>query len=421
MEALDTNHNVSEEQESLQIDQEQRNLIQNSRLRRIFIALTWLGSFRNWLLIIYLLTWGFLIIFCSDPLDGFFIIQLLSKIVGLFFVLNFIQQEYANARVAPITKICCLACGMSILFFFNAGVYVECFYFFKKSPMMEKILHELLFEEATSIDSSNRRPMQALYIGNGYAKRLGKAMSSHFNRYGHNETKPFGYIENLNLIGNFFDDSGADAIIDALDHPFSYTDSLLLGRNEQIGDKTANSLAKLIKSSKCDSKLGKLLTTLEVGGTDIKEKGIAELYDAMGSRYFDYFGLEYLGKSSVTRSLEQVHKAKYLRSLSLAGNHLSDRQMSILSQEILKTNVTVLNLFNNEIDPKGVEYLIPVVKHLKEINLGRNKRIGDKGAAILATALKDPNITLQILFLNDCHVSQDAADALLSIFPGVYL
>ena len=95
--------------------------------------------------------------------------------------------------------------------------------------------------------------------------------------------------------------------------------------------------------------------------------------------------------------------------------------MSIIAQEILKTNITVLNLFNNEIGPNWVEYLIPLVKHLKEINLGRFKRIWDKGATILATALKDPNITLQTLFLNDFRVSQNGADALLSIFPDVYL
>ena len=51
---------------------------------------------------------------------------------------------------------------------------------------------------------------------------------------------------------------------------------------------------------------------LEVGKIAIKQNGIVELYDAMGNYYFSYFSLEYLGKLLIIKSLQYVHKAKYL-------------------------------------------------------------------------------------------------------------
>lgn len=90
---------------------------------------------------------------------------------------------------------------------------------------MENIIHELRYEESTAMREWDRRPMQALFIGNDYAKQLGEALQIHFNRYERNETEPFGYVKELNLIGNLFDDDGVEAIANALDHPYSYTDS----------------------------------------------------------------------------------------------------------------------------------------------------------------------------------------------------
>ena len=415
-----TSENTEEEGPD-QIREEQWTLIQHCDMRRICVVPSWFGSFRIWSLIFFLV-WMFLIAVSSDPFIGMHVISWMAKFLCLICFFDFIRQRgFINVRSVPIIKAWWYVCGLSILLLLKPGLYVESFYFFKKSRSMEKNLHELLFENTSSIGPYNRRPMQALYIGNGYAKRLGEALSIHFGRHELNYTEPFGYVEQLNLIGNLFDYNGVNAVAEALDHPFSYTESLLLGRNEQIEDNAALRLAKLIESSKNKSKPGKLLTWLEVGGTTITKNGLAELYRAMGTRSFFYFGLQYLASSSVGKSLKHLRKAEYLQELSLAGNHLNDDHMPVLVEEVLKTNITTLNLFNNEIGPTGVEHLVPLTKHLTELNLGMNRRIGDKGAAILAKALKDPDATLETLFLKNCHVSQKEAEELLSIFPGTYL
>merc|ERR1712038_908255 len=249
----------------------------------------------------------------------------------------------------------------------------------------------------------------------------------------HNQTNTFHYVATLNLIGNLFGDDGANDIVVALDHPFSYTDTILLGRNGRIGDKTAIELARMIETSnhKLNSTVypnvvGKNLTWLELGGTSLGKNGIITLYQALGIRPFSYLGLEYMEKrkgffsridASVAKSLEDLDEAKYLQSLTLTGNALDDEDMAILANKVVKTNVSTLTLWNNKIGPSGVLHLVPLTKHLKELALGDNRKIRDEGAIILSEALKDVDTTLENLSLNGCHIGQTGAEALLSIFP----
>lgn len=281
--------------------------------------------------------------------------------------------------------------------------------------------------------------MQALYLGNGYAKRLGEALKVHFDRYESNETQTFEYVADLNVIGNLFDDDGVDAIAEALDHPFSYTESLLLGRNRRIGDKAATRIATLIASPKrkTGSNLnpdvaGKYLNWLEIGGTAMTASGIAELYRAMGTRSFSFLGLESTRRhinfllpdyfndltSPIPESLKHLHEAKYLQSLSLNGNRLGDAHMSILAEGATRTDIKDLTLVNNKIGSRGIEHIAPLTKHLKSLSLGINEGIGDGGAEILADALKEPDATLETLSMFRCRIGQSGAQALLSIFPG---
>ncbi|OEU15908.1 RNI-like protein [Fragilariopsis cylindrus CCMP1102] len=288
------------------------------------------------------------------------------------------------------------------------------------------------------------RPFQALGLGNGYARQLGEALQTHFERYSRNETQRFEYVETLNLIGNLFDDRGADFIIDTLYHNYSYTSRLLLGRNQNLGDSSAIRLANLISSSAAKKKdnstsdgktdqeeisqapIGQPLVWLEYGGTSVTETGLQKLYEAIGTRSFEFLELEYTDNiwprwyrpNPIPASVRYLHKAKYLQEIDFTGNCLSDNDMSILVGEVLQTNISSVNLMNNKIGTRGVIDLLPLTKTMKRLDLAMNWRIGDQGAIALAKALNNTNnTTVETLTLFKCRVGQKGAEAFLSIFP----
>jgi len=394
---------------------------------------------KNWT-ICYLLIWMVLTLFSPDP-RYYPLLILFAKL----------------AIWTTVTEICCKSCrqcfpssrtirsfimrrsyvlGISILFFLlNPGIYSNTFYFFKPSSTMERILKQLNYNEPDwSHTTSTERisdDMQALYIGNGYAKKLGHALWEHFDKFGRNETDSYDYVKTLNLIGNVFDDVGVGFIAHALDHPFAYTESVLLGRNENINDLCALRFAKSIISS---DKMKKL-TWLSMDSTSVTEKGISELFRTMGTRpssslSFNYMKpqmnvLRYLLPSfiysfinPVAKSLKNLHKATKLDSLDLVGNSLGDQEMEDLAKAVLKTNITSLNLVNNKIGPRGIFHLLPLTTQLRELDVGINKKVGDEGAILLSNALKDPKSSIESLQLWKCNIGELGADALLSTFPN---
>jgi hypothetical protein len=299
-----------------------------------------------------------------------------------------------------------------------------------------------------------RNHLQALGLGNGYLQQISRGLEIHFDRYSKNETLRYHFVGELTLVGNLFDDRAVvDYLIPALEHPYSYSDSLLLGCNPNLGDVTAIRLAQLIQNNTKKQKApvapdqssndpieGTLLTWLEMGGTAITPKGIATLFQAMGTRPFTYFGLEYtdvkfpflrmapwlwfsnIRPISASSSLAQLHQAKYLQQISLTGNGLRDDDMPILVDNVLATSITSLGLINNRIGPTGVSHLVPLTHRLTRLELGINGKIGDSGAVQLAQALNatknnNDTTTLEELLLFQTGITETGAEAFLTIFP----
>lgn len=405
------------------------------------------ASVRNWTLF-YLIICIFPLFFSSAQVGGI----LLRGFAGLILVVNItdfalITRRRFCARTLPSTSnnrntsthrtfvsARWYVIGLSALQIWCPGVYPSMYFFFRPSPTMERVLSQLQYDipsyNASSMSYDDRRhPMQALYMENGYARKLSHALQVHFDRVGRNETKQFEYVKQLNLIGNIFNDDGADAILEALRHPFAYTNWLLLGGNTNIGDRTAIDLSALIKQSEHKS-----LLSLELGSTSVTEKGLGALYHAMEMRPFSFLELGYMDPSprlsryllppslysrisSVAKSLKNLHEAKHLQQLVFTGNGLGDMDMSILADNVQQTNITELGLINNHIGTAGVSHLIPLTRQLKYLNLGINRRIGDRAAITLADALKHPNSTIETLSLFNCNIGKAGGEALLSIFP----
>mmetsp|Transcript_19156 Transcript_19156/g.31775 ORF Transcript_19156/g.31775 Transcript_19156/m.31775 type:complete len:512 (+) Transcript_19156:30-1565(+) len=312
-----------------------------------------------------------------------------------------------------------------------SNVYARIFHWAKPCHKIEQIMQALRYdtklpENLSYID--RECPLQAMGLDNWYMRQFKEALEVHFDRYARNETERFAYVTTINLIGNVFDDTGAAYLCQALEHQHAYTTNLLLGRNQNLGDKTASLLATLIRRQPSSPAA---LTWLEFGGTSVTAGGLTQLYAAMGTRSFDYLGLEYTDKRLIQRvpwiftpnpipkSLSQLHQAKLLKHVDLTGNMLDDNNMAELTENVQQTNITKLGLVNNKIGFRGVEFLLPLTKQLTELQLGINRRINDDSAILLADALKeDPaTTTLELLMLWNCRIGQKGADAFLSIFP----
>ncbi len=409
------------------------------------------------------------LLFNDDPLGGIVFVRVISNIAfGICFVdmiqltthlyrkvrgrirgissaqHNHEQERRSNSELSSYVPLRFYLLFLSWTILYNPGFYVDTFFYFKPSKTMEHIIHDLQFEESSNI-TAFANPTQALFIGNGYAKKFGEALEVHFDRYQHNQTQKFAYVSELNLIGNLFGDEGIIALCDALKQPFSYTETLMVGRNEYVGDASAMRLSSLIKSMSSRRRNnqslaftntvdasnlartyeGSLLRWVDMEGTSLSKNGIIALYDAIGTcDSFSYLGLSYMQhrrippfrnvNNSVRKSLKYLKHAKNLQEINLSGNLLNDNDMQSLVNSAIETNITSLNLWNNKIGSIGVSHLIPLMKQLKKLYMGSNRRIGDEGAMILAEALKDPETTLEVLSFFDCGITQKGKDVLVA-------
>ena len=404
----------------------------------------WRKAIRNWTLF-YGIVLAVLILILNSANGITMLMRDLSGIMAAKVCGSLIRNP---AKAKSIGTIYGLSLSLLLLWRpIQSDLYAGSLHLVKPCRPLQDLLHQLRYDSQLSPDMKyieRYRPFQALGLGNGYARQLGEALQTHFERYSRNETQRFEYVETLNLIGNLFDARGADFIIDALCHHYSYTSRLLLGRNQNLGDSSAIRLANLISSSAAKNNnnntsdgrtdqeeisqapIGQPLVWLEYGGTSVTETGLQKLYEAMGTRSFEFLELEYTDNiwprwyrpNPIPASVRYLHKAKYLQEIDFTGNCLSDNDMSILVGEVLQTNISSVNLMNNKIGTRGVIDLLPLTKTMKTLHLAMNWRIGDQGAIALAKALNNTNnTTVETLTLFKCRVGQKGAEAFLSIFP----
>ncbi|CAF0924564.1 unnamed protein product [Adineta ricciae] len=114
--------------------------------------------------------------------------------------------------------------------------------------------------------------------------------------------------------------------------------------------------------------------------------------------------------------------------LGLLAQHISIDQSLAVKQwsccglvkvkELTKAPIKLLQLSNNHIGDKGMEYLVEVLKNkrtLVELHLNGN-RISDHGVRLLATILSTPTINLQKLYLhNNPRISDLGIDHLIGM------
>jgi hypothetical protein len=254
------------------------------------------------------------------------------------------------------------------------------------------------------------RMFQVGGLDDGYMEELSSAMEVHFDRYARNETEQFPTIKSLNLLANHFGARGVASLSRALSHEKAYTKSLLIGRNRDLGDVAMKTLNGMLAQNNA-------LETLTIDGhpNKIGQEGFHSLFSSFSKRAMGYVDLNY--NKQIRHHLSLIGEASLLEEVILTGTGIKDSDIPTLVEAVLKTNIKKLDLTNTRVGPNGVEALLPLTRQLTELGLGICRRIGDSGAKLLASALKDPESTLENLSLFNSNIGQEGAQALLDAFP----
>ena len=222
----------------------------------------------------FLILWLLTILCVPSALDITSVMQAVSKATVAICLCGLFALRGDSSSTAPKSNVmgAWTLLGICFLLLWKPTLYIDSYFLIKPNiSRLERIVHQLEHQGAVPTKGMSHRdrhrPLQALGMGNGHLRELGRALSLHFDRYSRNETEKFEFVETLNLIANVFDDNGVEALVGALEHPASYTRSLLIGRNENIGDGMATKLANLI-SSQVNTTVSPLLW-LEIGSTAV--------------------------------------------------------------------------------------------------------------------------------------------------------
>ena len=290
---------------------------------------------------LYVVVWLMFVIFMGSVLGMIGVIQWFATMVLVFCFLG-LTMTAKNRRLPSLALV--FAIGLSCLIILHPAIYTRPYNALRPCPEFEAIIDEL-HNGSSSLEPGHKYnemvdSLQAQGLDNVHMKRLGVALNWHFDRYALNQTQRFAYVESLNLLANIFDDDGVQYIVEALEHEYAYTTMLLLGRNRNVGDDSARKLANLIKSrdpiqADADGSIsphpGEYLTWLHFGGTSVTQKGLQAMFEALGTRWFEFLGLEYTKRSLLQRmivwwrfnpvrqSVSMVKEAKLLQEFSLPG------------------------------------------------------------------------------------------------------
>ncbi|XP_057187774.1 uncharacterized protein si:ch211-196h16.5 [Triplophysa rosa] len=113
-------------------------------------------------------------------------------------------------------------------------------------------------------------------------------------------------------------------------------------------------------------------------------------------------------------------KSSFLRDSNLSGNSFGDSGVKLLSDALKNPNCKLekLRLSSCNIKDEGCVALTSVLRsnssHLRELDLSRNKNLGDSGVKLLSAGLENPNCKLKKLVLWKCNITDEGCAALAS-------
>nr|DAD34676.1 TPA_asm: hypothetical protein HUJ06_005316 [Nelumbo nucifera] len=209
-------------------------------------------------------------------------------------------------------------------------------------------------------------------------------------------------LKTLNLSGNLIGDEGAKCLSDILAGNGSIEKLQL--NSIGLGDEGAKALAEMLKRNSS-------LHVLELNNNMINYSGFMSLAGALlenNTIRSIHLNGNYGGALGVAALAKGIEGNKSLRELHLNGNSIGNEGVRalMLSLSTHKGKLTLLDISNNEIGPKGAYHIAEFIKKSKSLlwlNLYMND-IGDEGAEKIADALKqNRSITTIDLGGNNIH------------------
>ena len=126
-----------------------------------------------------------------------------------------------------------------------------------------------------------------------------------------------------------------------------------------------------------------------------------------------------IGEQEMVDIITALSMFPHLIGLSLQGNHLRRNGCVALATllQYSATKLQYLNISNTEINDDGIGALVPALAtciHLKQLHLYDNPSITTRGWQSLATIFEAPNSNLELLYIEQNNVDDDAMAAFAS-------
>lgn len=162
-------------------------------------------------------------------------------------------------------------------------------------------------------------------------------------------------MENLNLIANYFSDSGMHALSLALAHPAAYTRTLLVGRNKHFGEGGTIALVTTIQQQSPP-----MMEYVSLESTSNLKSGYAAMVTALSYAMAEKTNTTATGTTmtmtSATTGLSfgwNKHVRHYMEDLALAIKNSSDAKTNKDSVTALES----LELSGTDLDDRGLVQL----------------------------------------------------------------
>ncbi|KTF95475.1 hypothetical protein cypCar_00031389 [Cyprinus carpio] len=184
-----------------------------------------------------------------------------------------------------------------------------------------------------------------------------------------------------------------------------------------VTDEGCSALASALRSN--PSQLRQLCLSLnEIGDLGVKRlcAGLEDPHCKLEILWLNDCGFTDEGCAALASALRS--NPSHLRELSLTGNKLG-KSVNLLSDVLQHShcNLEILLFSYCSITDEGCTALASALRsnpsHLRELDLYGNK-LGDSGVKRLCAGLKDPHCKLEILWLNNCGVTDEGCAALAS-------
>jgi len=211
-------------------------------------------------------------------------------------------------------------------------------------------------------------------------------------------------ISEFDLSYNNLSDEGIEILCESILINQHSAIKILRLKGNDIGDRGAAALAKLLKNNA-------QLEELELYDNQITALGFGQLVFALQFNH-SLKKLELVKNKISDQHAEEVKESirlglqnnKFLKELRLSYNAISDRFINFLSDGLKQNSaLQVLSLFDNKITADGIKTLANALTNnnaLQDLKLGMNT-IGDKGAEALGNMLKKNHSLLKLDLSDD--------------------